>query len=834
MIPKFFEVSKTGSTSSAYNYLLGNRQRPYAPEVLTADKSCAIGKALCEKVANNGRKKQGKSTYTSGALSFEESALNISESVQQDVMRIYEESLMCGYYTDDEKAYHIDWIRHTDKDSKDGEVERRLELNLVVPLWNTLTDTSLTVRMHQQKIYNDLSEATRLLVNEVYGFSDPDHPSKRRLADNSPAQKDEASKALCERIDNEVQDAAMAGLVSSQDDVIDLIKSLKVRDKNGNDTDESLVSVAEKTTKKGLDGIHIRSEFSSKPINLKGAFYEKEFTNGRGIVQQQRELCRAYAQSRRGRIADAFTRVAELRSELTGQRVERMRKSRSTNKDAIRQHCDTVGDGVNTALNELKQRFERGDFDRSIDLREQLETAFWSDRVADFRPDLISARHAKWRSNGVEFDDAIIDKALEYQGVRVAQERVEEVGSRHSEKLSGSNARRIEKDNLTEEAINKRSGGNELASGGDAQVPTPDVTHNRADEQRLQNEADLGDEFDSYVPNEQCNNVFCTENNSSYAATDREIDRREHPSSEFGFLSSSEPSEQLRAALESDIQAIQVLAESYGTALNAGDVAKTKRVWAKQDRKGRKHLVLTANDGSSHKFLDSGNKVTFKDQPNTPAELKEQIQQSIVLAKAKGWKLETLSPNGSDEFKQAFKSAIKEELSKELINKNNNNNEQQSINRSTTTTAERDERPKPISTVDAGATGEDFRRASADNKKFADKLERYINLREQRAERFSQSCTALNANIKNITDVSAERAGACNEEDVRVCGIRGLDHLTREEACRELRDGADHLAELVIDNRCIADINIKLDDSRKDTLKEELSKKGTAIKRPKL
>nr|WP_176453541.1 hypothetical protein [Vibrio parahaemolyticus] len=118
MLNKVFKYSKHKGRFGGINYLLGDVNRSVKPELLRGNE--AITRQLLLQAT-------GEREYTTGVLSFKELAQDVSLDVQNEIMDLYEETLMAGFPKD---HYDMMWIRHTDK-------EGRLELNwhVVIKIW---------------------------------------------------------------------------------------------------------------------------------------------------------------------------------------------------------------------------------------------------------------------------------------------------------------------------------------------------------------------------------------------------------------------------------------------------------------------------------------------------------------------------------------------------------------------------------------------------------------------------------------------------------------------------------------------------------------------------
>lgn len=177
MIVKFFTTEAHGNPLGGLNYLL-HKSRNAEPEVLIGNVEVTKQLLLQNEFTR---------AYTSGVLSFEEKSDEVDFETQMRLCNDFEKTLLPGLK---KEQYDCVWIRHTDK--KNG----RLELNFHVV--NRELTTNKRLQVYFDKIDRKRIRTWKELQNDVYQFSDPNAPDKKRLTmwDNNFRDRREVLKSI--------------------------------------------------------------------------------------------------------------------------------------------------------------------------------------------------------------------------------------------------------------------------------------------------------------------------------------------------------------------------------------------------------------------------------------------------------------------------------------------------------------------------------------------------------------------------------------------------------------------------------------------------------------
>ena len=175
MLVKFFSRG-SGSGDSPVDYLLGEDREREGASILRGNPE--ITKELINSTDYARR-------YTSGCLSFEEAADDITDKNKAKIMDDFEKMLFAGLESD---QYNILWVEHkdknkTDKNGKillgaDGQPIKRQELNFLIPNQELRSGKRLQPFFHAADLKR--VNAYQNVINMRFGFSDPHDPSKRR------------------------------------------------------------------------------------------------------------------------------------------------------------------------------------------------------------------------------------------------------------------------------------------------------------------------------------------------------------------------------------------------------------------------------------------------------------------------------------------------------------------------------------------------------------------------------------------------------------------------------------------------------------------------------
>ena len=242
MIVKFF-TRGTGGSSGVFNYLLRDKEQP-------------DGKRLDAEVLRGDIDNQAllidsldfKQKYTSGCLSFTESADQVTTEQKNALMDSFEETIRAGLDVD---SVSVSWIEHRDKG--------RLELNFVYA--NVELKHGRVFQPYVHSVDKRRVNAWKDMQNIEHGFTDPNDPAKKRLMaqrDNLPRDIKEARQAITDGLAELVEE----GVITSRDDVIQAL------------TDGGF-EIARETDK----AISIKNPdpTAKRNIRLTGGLYERDF-----------------------------------------------------------------------------------------------------------------------------------------------------------------------------------------------------------------------------------------------------------------------------------------------------------------------------------------------------------------------------------------------------------------------------------------------------------------------------------------------------------------------------------------------------------------------------
>lgn len=247
MIVKFFrhgntqkgKSGRTGGGNSVRDYLLGkDKQRENATLIRgNADQTTEV----INNITN-------KSIYTSGVLSFSKDEKPTDEQIEK-IIDSYENTLFPNMDKDQYSSY---WVRHEDKD--------RTELHFVFANIELKTGKALPVYYHRND--KNLVDSWKNLVNDKYGFIDPNAPMNRKqLTPTTRNDKDNAQKdSIHERILSLVERNRS---INSRDDVVKAIENLGYE--------------VTRTSKKD-DSISIKNPQGGRNLKLKGELYSPNFS----------------------------------------------------------------------------------------------------------------------------------------------------------------------------------------------------------------------------------------------------------------------------------------------------------------------------------------------------------------------------------------------------------------------------------------------------------------------------------------------------------------------------------------------------------------------------
>lgn len=195
-----------------------------------------------------------KQKYTSGCLSFTESADQVTQAQKEQLMDSFEETIRAGLGVD---RVAVSWIEHRDKG--------RLELNFVYA--NVDLEHGRAFQPYVHSVDKRRVNAWKDMQNIEYGFSDPNDPANKRLMgqrDNLPRDVKEARQAITDGLQALVKE----GVITSRSDVLQSL------------TDAGF-EIARQTDK----AISIKNPDpeSKRNIRLTGGLYERDFNFSREV-----------------------------------------------------------------------------------------------------------------------------------------------------------------------------------------------------------------------------------------------------------------------------------------------------------------------------------------------------------------------------------------------------------------------------------------------------------------------------------------------------------------------------------------------------------------------
>ena len=273
MIVKFF-TNGTGGSKGVFDYLLKDKEQP-------------DGKRLDAEVLRGDIDNQAllidsldfKQKYTSGCLSFTETADEVTTEQKNALMDGFEETLRAGLDVD---RVSVSWIEHRDKG--------RLELNFVFADVDLEHGRAFQPYIHYQD--KRRVNAWKDMQNIEHGFTDPNDPANKRLMaqrDNLPRDIKDARQAITDGL----KALVVEGVITNRDDVIQAL------------TDGGF-EIARETDK----AISIKNPdpTAKRNIRLTGGLYERGFKFSREV---QSEVTAA-SESYRGRSTERYDAAKQL------------------------------------------------------------------------------------------------------------------------------------------------------------------------------------------------------------------------------------------------------------------------------------------------------------------------------------------------------------------------------------------------------------------------------------------------------------------------------------------------------------------------------------------
>nr|WP_298910943.1 relaxase/mobilization nuclease domain-containing protein [uncultured Psychrobacter sp.] len=282
MIVKFF-TNGTGGSKGVFDYLLKDKEQPdgkrFGAEVLRGD---IDNQALLIDSLDFKQK------YTSGCLSFTETADEVTTEQKNALMDGFEETIRAGLDVD---RVSVSWIEHRDKG--------RLELNFVFADVDLEHGRAFQPYIHYQD--KRRVNAWKDMQNIEHGFTDPNDPANKRLMaqrDNLPRDIKDARQAITDGL----KALVVEGVITNRDDVIQAL------------TDGGF-EIARETDK----AISIKNPdpTAKRNIRLTGGLYERGFKFSREIQSEVTAASEDY----RARSTERYDAAKQLYdSEITRKR----------------------------------------------------------------------------------------------------------------------------------------------------------------------------------------------------------------------------------------------------------------------------------------------------------------------------------------------------------------------------------------------------------------------------------------------------------------------------------------------------------------------------------
>ena len=273
MIVKFF-THGTGGSKGVFDYLLKDKEQP-------------DGKRLGAEVLRGDIDNQAllidsldfKQKYTSGCLSFTETADEVTQAEKNALMDGFEQTIRAGLDVD---RVSVSWIEHRDKG--------RLELNFVFA--NVDLEHGRAFQPYVHSVDKRRVNAWKDMQNIEHGFTDPNDPANKRLMaqrDNLPRDIKDARQAITDGL----KALVVEGVITNRDDVIQAL------------TDGGF-EIARETDK----AISIKNPdpTAKRNIRLTGGLYERGFKFSREV---QSEVTAA-SESYRGRSTERYDAAKQL------------------------------------------------------------------------------------------------------------------------------------------------------------------------------------------------------------------------------------------------------------------------------------------------------------------------------------------------------------------------------------------------------------------------------------------------------------------------------------------------------------------------------------------
>ncbi len=280
MIVKFF-TNGTGGSKGVFDYLLKDKEQP-------------DGKRLGAEVLRGDIDNQAllidsldfKQKYTSGCLSFTETANQVTQEQKNALMDGFEQTIRAGLDVD---RVSVSWIEHRDKG--------RLELNFVFA--NVDLEHGRAFQPYVHNVDKRRVNAWKDMQNIKHGFTDPNDPAKKRLMaqrDNLPRDIKDTRQAITEGLHALI----IEGAITNREGVVQALK-------------DGGFEIARETDR----AISIKNPTGKRNIRLTGGLYERDFNFSREVQNTVTAASKDY----RARSTERYDAAKQLYdSEITRKR----------------------------------------------------------------------------------------------------------------------------------------------------------------------------------------------------------------------------------------------------------------------------------------------------------------------------------------------------------------------------------------------------------------------------------------------------------------------------------------------------------------------------------
>lgn len=306
MIVKFF-TNGTGGSKGVFDYLLKDKEQPDGKRV-----GAEILRGDIDNQALLIDSLDFKQKYTSGCLSFTETADEVTAEQKNALMDGFEQTIRAGLDVD---RVAVSWIEHRDKG--------RLELNFVFA--NVDLEHGRAFQPYVHSVDKRRVNAWKDMQNIEHGFTDPNDPANKRLMaqrDNLPREIKNARQAITDGL----QALVVEGVITNREDVIQAL------------TDGGF-EIARQTDK----AISIKNPAGKRNIRLTGGLYERDFNFSREI---QNTVTAASKDYRAG-----STERYDSAKQLYDSEIERKRNYHQARHDKPRHEQRAAAQNVSQAPN---------------------------------------------------------------------------------------------------------------------------------------------------------------------------------------------------------------------------------------------------------------------------------------------------------------------------------------------------------------------------------------------------------------------------------------------------------------------------------------------------